>query len=207
MQNVEEIQKKSGYHHGNLKQALIDASIKVLEEEGIEALSLRRSAREANVSQAAPYSHFRDKRDLLAATAEVGFQRLALKMVEDAIGTKTVLERLEKLSLSYINFAMENQALFYLMFGREIGNISDYPTLAMTAGKGYALISGAISNYYTENKITDKDPKAVTASIWGMVHGLASLLVDQKLKIENIEADTQEEFVQKIFGALKGGVI
>src|SRR6187200_153435 len=68
--------KKTAYHHGDLRQALVEAGTKVLRKEGLHALSLRRVAREARVSPAAPYRHFSDKQALLAAISESGFRQL-----------------------------------------------------------------------------------------------------------------------------------
>ncbi len=171
------VSKKSSYHHGNLRQALIDAGTDILDQSGVENLTLRGTARNAGVSQAAPYSHFKDKTALLAAIAERGFQKLALQMAEDATGTKNSYDRIAALITSYINFAHDNKALFHLMFGRELAHISDYPTLAMTAGKSYALFSSAI-NAHLEDR---SNHGFLTATIWATTHGFAGLLADQKI--------------------------
>ena len=83
-------QKKFKYHHGELRSALIEAAVDILATSGMENLSLRVLARATGVTQAAPYSHFRNKDDLLAAVAETGFQRLALQMAEEATGQPSV---------------------------------------------------------------------------------------------------------------------
>ena len=75
------IQKKSGYHHGDLKQTLIDVSVDVINREGLEALSLRALATQAGVSSGAPYHHFADRNDLLATIALQGFELLGQAMV------------------------------------------------------------------------------------------------------------------------------
>ena len=138
-------QKNFKYHHGHLRAALIGAAVDILSAGGIDALSLRALAKATGVTQAAPYSHFRDKEELLAAVAETGFQRLALQMAEDATGARGAEERIRKLVTSYIRFAQENTPLFRLMFGRELANMKKFPTLSMTAGKSYALIGSALS--------------------------------------------------------------
>ena len=68
--------EKEKYHHGDLKQALIEAGMKILREEGVNALTLRSAARSAGVSHSAPYSHFKDKQALLAAISTMGFNDL-----------------------------------------------------------------------------------------------------------------------------------
>src|SRR3954469_25738275 len=104
MNNVAE--KKSGYHHGGVRPALIEAALAILGQEGMDGISLRTLARATGVTQAAHYSHFRDKDDLLAAVAETGFQRLALQMAEEATGQQGARARIEKLMGAYIRFAV-----------------------------------------------------------------------------------------------------
>lgn len=175
--------EKRGYHHGNLREALIDTGLRMLETGGVEEISLRQVAKTTGVSQAAPYSHFRDKTDLLAAIAEAGFQRLALQMAEDATGKTRTRERIEALALSYIHFARRNQALYHLMFGRDVADFSSHPTLALTAGKSWSLISAALSAGGRR-----ENAASLTAAIWSMVHGLTGLVIDNRLKPENIGA-------------------
>ena len=188
-------QQKKGYHHGNLREALIETGLVLLEKDGVDTLSLRQVAKATGVSQAAPYSHFRDKTDLLAAIAEAGFQRLALQMAEDATGKPGARARVEALAQSYIRFAMENQPLFHLMFGRDIADFSAHPTLALTAGKSWSLISAAISSGKSKDNVA-----TLTASVWSMVHGLTGLMIDKRLKPENIGASGLSELVGKTVG-------
>ncbi len=106
-------QKKFRYHHGQLRGALIESALNILKEKGLTGLSLRALALATGVTQAAPYSHFRDKDDLLAVVAETGFQRVALQMAEDAAGFRDTQARIEKLMTSYVRFATENKTLFH----------------------------------------------------------------------------------------------
>lgn len=191
----ESVQQKKGYHHGNLREALIENGLAMLEKDGIDTISLRQVAKTTGVSQAAPYSHFRDKTDLLAAIAEAGFQRLALQMAEDATGKHGTRARVEALAQSYIRFASKNQPLFHLMFGRDVADFSAHPTLALTAGKSWSLISAAISAGGKKENVA-----TLTASIWSMVHGLTGLVIDKRLKPENIGAADLSELVGKTIG-------
>ena len=198
MENTKEnkFQKNFKYHHGNLRQTLIEAALELLEEKGIDALSLRSIAKKTDVTQAAPYSHFRDKNDLLAAVAEIGFQKLAIQMAEAATGIKETQSQIEKLVASYINFASTNKSLFQLMFSRELSNMKEYPTLAMTAGKSYSLISTALSKR-SNNK---EDTRFLTIAIWSLCHGLTSLIIDEKIDIKQFDAANLDEFVNRTVG-------
>ncbi len=192
-------QKKFRYHHGQLREALIEASLDIISTKGIDGLNLRALATATHVSPAAPYSHFRGKEDLLAAVAEAGFQKLALQMAEDATGYKDTQTRIEKLIASYIKFATGNKPLFRLMFGGA-GDMKDYPTLAMTAGKSYALISAALS----KRQNAGDDTPFLTVALWSLCHGLTSLIIDDKIKLEQFGATDVDDFVKRTVGLFSG---
>lgn len=167
--------KKFKYHHGDLRTALIDAALHLLATEGAEGLSLRGVARATGVTQAAPYSHFTNKEELLAAVAEAGHRKLALRMVEAATGQPDTQARLEKLMGAYIGFAAENKPLFSLMFSGEIAAMKNYPTLAMTAGKSYALFSSALAKH------GGAETAVLAVAAWSLCHGLTTLIIDGKI--------------------------
>ncbi len=186
--------KKRQYHHGALRPALINAAEEILRNDGIEALSLRALARATGVTQAAPYSHFANKDELLAAVAEAGFQRLALSMVDAATGQPDARGRIEKLIAAYIRFAVANDQLFRLMFSRELAEMKNYPTLAMTAGKSYALISAVLA------RRAGADPAETrfqTVAIWSLCHGLTQLIMDARVHIEQFGASDIDAFVRR----------
>lgn len=103
------------YHHGDLRRALVDAARRLLEAEGPTALSLRAVAREAGVSPAAPYHHFKDKAELLDAVAQEGWDILSQMMVEAKAGAEG-LHQLTALGLAYVCFARDNPAIYRVMY-------------------------------------------------------------------------------------------
>lgn len=103
------------YHHGDLRRALVDAARRLLEAEGPSALSLRAVAREAGVSPAAPYHHFKDKAELLDAVAQEGWDILGVQMTEAKAGS-TGLQQLTALGIAYVCFARDNPALYRVMY-------------------------------------------------------------------------------------------
>lgn len=195
-----DFQKKFKYHHGNLREALLAAALDILATDGIDGLSLRSLARATGVTQAAPYSHFRDKDELLAAVAETGFQRLALGMAEAAAGAKAVQEKIEKLACAYARFAVENKPLFGIMFGRELADMKRFPTLAMTAGKSYALISAALSQRTAAQG--GEDARFLTTAVWSLCHGLTMLIVDGKMTPEQIGAADLDALMKRSIATL-----
>jgi AcrR family transcriptional regulator len=144
------------YHHGDLRQALVDAAIDLLRESGPEALTLRGAARAAGVSQAAPYRHFKDRRALVAAVADDGFRRLLLAMSEAASpapkrGTRKrqsprdPAKGLRQLAIAYVRFAHEHPAEYRVMFGEEILTDDDYAELRASSRAVFDLLSGGIA--------------------------------------------------------------
>ncbi len=185
---------KKSYHHGNLRESLINSAIDLLEKEGIEKLSLRSVAKYSNVSQAAPYSHFKDKTTLLADVAAVGFQRLSQDMLKNSRKQKKGYDKLIGLSSAYINFAMDNKDIFKLMYSHEFKNMQDYPVLLNTAGKSYAMFSHVVNICCMGDP--DKDIKSLTVTIWGAVHGITSLIIEGKLDYKLLGYDNLEQFIK-----------
>lgn len=104
------------YHHGDLRRALIDAARRLLESEGPSALSLRAVAREAGVSPAAPYHHFKDKAELLDAVAHEGWEMLDVALTKARDGSQSIRERMASLGVAYVCFARDNPALYRVMY-------------------------------------------------------------------------------------------
>ncbi len=168
------------YHHGNLRTALVDAATELLRDEGNAALTLRAAARRAGVSQAAPYKHFSDKRDLLAAVAERGFAMLHRRCEHAAAPDDP--EQLHKLGEAYVLFALDEPALFRLMFSAELGALDEHPGLAATASATHGLMEQAVRNVLGER--TDRQAvESACAGTWSLVHGLAFLLLEDRIRL------------------------
>src|ERR1700737_4772688 len=99
---------KRRYHHGNLKQKLLDSAVALIAAVGSQAFTLRELARRAGVSHNAPYRHFKDKEDLLGAVAAQGFDRLTVSMTDGMVEGSTAAERLRLAGLGYVSFALSS---------------------------------------------------------------------------------------------------
>src|SRR5277367_5587248 len=158
------------YRHGNLPSALVATARQILDESGMQAVGLRETARRVGVSATAAYRHFASKEDLLASVAAEGFRELGAAM-EGATRGSTPLSRA---GLAYVEFARQNRGLFRLMFGPILAERSKYPALqAASAGVEALLVRG----------VADLDPGPLNdnhaaMAAWGLVHGLAHLIVD-----------------------------
>ncbi len=164
---------KTTYHHGDLRAALLDAALEVLEQDGATALSLRAVARRAGVSPAAPYRHYADREALVSAVAAVGYRDLAERLAA-AHPAPSTPEQLADVAVAYVRFAIERPALFRIMFSEPCDRDND-ERVAATA---------AVTLYLREivaRAFPGSDPEALAPAIWALVHGLAFLHLDGKL--------------------------
>lgn len=163
------------YHHGDLRNALIGTALKLLETEGVADLSLRRLAREAGVSATAPYAHFADRQAVLAAVAEAGFALLDadLGLAEEAMAEQGPAKQLTALGAAYVGFATDHPALFRLMFGSTLADLSAVASVQEAGRATYARIDAAVARLRPE--------AAAGTACWSMMHGLAVLVLDNKL--------------------------
>jgi AcrR family transcriptional regulator len=153
-----------------LKSQLIAAARFVLERDGLEALSLRAAAREAGVSHMAPYRHFKDKDELLAAVAGQGFRALTAYM-DGAIAAQGTPEAA---GVAYVSFALENPALYKLMFGAKLVAPSRFPELAAAGAEAFERCLAASER----EGATGEQLRLSAVALWSLVHGFASLAID-----------------------------
>jgi AcrR family transcriptional regulator len=168
--------KKMSYHHGDLRPALIGAGVKVLRKEGLHALSLRRVAREARVSPAAPYRHFNDKHALLAAISESGFRQLH-GMLEAA--RKKSPGDLDAAGQAYLKFALQQPENYRLMFTQSVMCEGEPEESLRQAGEqAFNSLVQTIHEGIQSGKIVAVDSAPLALSAWALVHGVAMLLID-----------------------------
>ncbi|NQU70812.1 MAG: TetR/AcrR family transcriptional regulator, partial [Rhodospirillales bacterium] len=181
------------------------AAVDILEKDGIAALSLRAVARQAGVSQTAPYRHFADKEALLAAVAAEGFRGLIAQMSERVAGLADPTARLAALGMGYVAFASAHPAQLRLMFGPEIRNKPDHPELIEVAREGYAMLSDAMAERLSLADAGPVDPALATLAAWSLVHGLATLLVDRQINSHmtggtEVDAEALSAGILALFG-------
>jgi AcrR family transcriptional regulator len=171
--------KKTSYHHGRLREALLAAALELVREQGAAALSLREVARRAGVSHAAPAHHFGDKAGLLTALAIEGFRLFAAAQRAGAArGGDDPQRRFGWLGWAYVMFAAEHRAYFEVMFRPELLRRDD-PTLAEVGLEAYQLLLEGV-----RAALGDPTPEAlaVNATVaWSQAHGLATLWLDGNL--------------------------
>jgi AcrR family transcriptional regulator len=154
------------YHHGDLRNALLDSARRILEEESLADLSLRAVARRAGVSHAAPYRHFPNHEALLVELAKEGFTELR-EGIAEAAATSSAAEsdRIAKIGAAYMRFVARRPELASLMFGPQLPNRDAFPELGIAAD--------AIGNEIG----TALHDSALGLAVWASVHGLAMLIL------------------------------
>jgi len=183
------------YHHGDLRQALVDGAIRILREEGPEGLTLRAVARAAGVTQAAPYRHFKDRRALVAAVAEDGFRRLGAAMAAQPSKQKRPRARsnpgeaLRQLAVQYVRFAHAHPAEYRVMFGEELAPGKENPELRASSRAVFDLLSGGIASLQERGIIRKADPDTIAIAAWAMMHGLVMLSLDRHATVAGRSLD------------------
>lgn len=167
---------RRGYHHGNLKEALIEGALRLIAEKGPSGFTVAEAARWAGVSPAAPYRHFRDREELLADVARLGFERFAaaLEKAWDN-GSPDPLRAFERMGRAYLAFAREEPALYSAMF--EAGTpIDASPELRVAADRAFAVLRNAAETVSATMPPEKRPPSLMMAlHIWALSHGIASL--------------------------------
>ena len=166
------------YHHGNLRQALIDAGVKIINENGEENLSLRKVAAACGVSHAAPYAHFKDKDELIEAIKENVTERFMEKLVDAIEGKPTADAAIIAMGRAYVTFFSKNPDYYIFLFGKQIITAhlkmnkeykGDYPPFLLLR-RMYLL---HLEQNGLEKTVEEQEIELI--KIWSIVHGMASI--------------------------------
>lgn len=161
------------YHHGNLRQALLEAALTILEQQGEEGLGLRDLARAVGVSPSAPYRHFDSRAALLEALAVTGFGRFTAAM--EAVAQGAPAQPMTEMGKTYVHFALTHPGLFRLMFSPQLKRDAR-PGLRMAADAAFDTLRHVVGGDRETGRI-----RALAA--WAKVHGLAVLLLDGQIAL------------------------
>lgn len=167
---------KRGYHHGNLRQALIDAALTLIEEKGPTGFTLSEAAKKAGVTPAAVYRHFEGREDLIAEAARQGFEMFAdLMQYAYDQGQPSALAAFEATGRAYLAFARKHPGHYISMFESGI-SINRTPELAAAANRAKSVLEKAASDL-SQHIPPEKRPPAsmFSAHIWALSHGVVEL--------------------------------
>jgi len=190
------------YHHGDLSRALIDAARRLLEAEGPSALSLRAVAREAGVSPAAPYHHFKDKGELLEAVAGEGWTMLDDAIAKARADAANPAEALDEIGVAYVCFARDNPALYRVMYDTARDREA-LPCDMATIDKdsAYCKVRDTLIEAGADAQDT-LDLELATTAAWCSAHGLAEMANFKQFQHLKDALGGEVEFFRAVFKRL-----
>lgn len=184
------------YHHGDLSRALVDAARAILEREGPSALSLRAVAREAGVSPAAPYHHFKDKAELLEAVAHEGWHELDVALSTARAATADASVRMTNLGVAYVCFARDNPALYRVMYDRS--RDKDALPDQLKDDGAYCQVRNTIDEN-AGGRASEIDLELATIAAWCAGHGLAEMIGFKQFAPLKELLGGEEAFLRAVF--------
>lgn len=200
-------QATGGYHHGDLRNALLAAAGQVLGKRGAGGLSLRAVARQAGVSHAAPYRHFRDKAALLSALRQAGFEQLG-QTIHAAVDAKpqSPEQKLIEAATAYVRLAMQHPEMTRIMFSGTAGTRDqlDGPDAAAAT---YEALLGIVREGVQQGSFRQRPPQELVLVAWASMHGLAMLALSRLLAVEQKDEQRLDELVRSVAGNVIFGIV
>jgi AcrR family transcriptional regulator len=163
------------YHHGDLRNALLAATLDLVRERGPRVFSVSEAARRVGVSSSAPYRHFRDRDAMLAAAALQGFAELELRFAR-LPAQQSFTDRASQIAVEYVRFAREDPARFEVMFGHGMDK-AEHPDLLRQTFLVQERLEASLDSYLAPMEVT---PRA--AELWSLAHGIADLALGGNLQ-------------------------
>lgn len=192
--NLDAKPDKTAYHHGNLIEALLEVAVSLIEEKGVEQLSVRELAKRANVSPGAPFRHFKNKTALLTAVAEQAMARLTIAIQSEIKneGTEDPIETFHSLGRAYLNWALNNPTHFQIISSRNLIDFNSSKQL-VEQNENIRIIMIRLINKAKEQGILNKklDPDDLIFAARAFVYGVARMWVDRHFNEWNIKDDAQ----------------
>ena len=187
------------YHHGNLKDALITASLEILSEQGIDGLSLRKVAKKVGVSHTAPYNHFADKQALLAAISTAGHGQLyqTLSRVFEKVKDSST-DIITEIAWAYLQFALDDPGRFKLMFSGALEEEKDHPEFIEISIKNIALLEEIIEFCKNKGQINAGRADIIVMRLWSSAHGFTNLVLERQFPPEYLKNQNLKEILKEV---------
>jgi AcrR family transcriptional regulator len=170
------VTKKRAYHHGDLERALVETAVRMIEDEGVQALTLRGVGARLGVSRTALYRHFDDKQALLARVASEGFRRFHEALAAAvARADKRRVDPMPAMAAAYLQFARANPSHYQTMFSGVLTDWTGYPELVLHGEAAFNVLLDTIRRQQKQGRIGPGDPIELAEITWAMSHGIATL--------------------------------
>jgi AcrR family transcriptional regulator len=169
-----------GYHHGNLPVALVDVAKQLIAERGLDGFTLREVARRVGVTHVAAYRHYADRRALLAAVAEHGFEQLRRRLEAARKRTAASLApQLRAILAAYLQFCWDEPALTGMMFGPRLSRAGEFPRLEAAVEHSLGIIAETIAAHAPPQALRQHSARQLGIVLWTFVHGFSTLSYDK----------------------------
>jgi AcrR family transcriptional regulator len=187
------------YHHGDLRRAILEAALELIEESGVPSLSLREIARRIGVTTGAPYHHFKDRGELLLQIGMQGYRQLLLILEEAAAGTGDGEKVCEAEFRAYLHFARKHSAVYAVMFSAELAQYDNAAKVKTIADRCFALVGASVARC---RNLSKKMSAEAALSIWALLHGL--VVLDQSNLLEESRSVQERIALQTAMTILRG---
>jgi AcrR family transcriptional regulator len=188
--------KKRAYHHGDLRRALLQEAVRLIQRKGVDALTLRAVGEPLGVSRTALYRHFADKSALRAAVASEGFRMLRLQVLEAWNGHGRSAEAFQEMGMAYVRFAMAHPSHYRVMFGECVEASTD-PELAREGAAAFQALVDALTWQQQNGAVRPDNPLRLAQFIWATVHGIAMLAIDRLLESQQTDVEELTRFANE----------
>jgi AcrR family transcriptional regulator len=205
-QQREQRRAERGYHHGNLKEALLQAALDLIGEKGAAGFTFADAARMAGVSAAAPYRHFRDREELLSSIAQRGFEQFEATLAQAwDDGHPDTVTAFERVGRAYLAFARNEPAFYSAMFESGLP-IDENPTLLAASERAFAILRAAAERLAALSPPGVPRPPALMMAlhIWSMSHGVASLFARGDAARRKLPMSAEELLEAEVLIYLRG---
>ena len=192
---------KKSYHHGNLREELIEKGIEVINEEGEEKLSLRKVAKMCGVSNAAPYTYFKKKSDLLYAMSDYIWGILAVELDRTRKKYENQEDLLVKLGKTYVMFFCENHRYYHFMISRKnmkIDLFSKFSEIENNNEKAFSILKIEAIKILEKMGVPNQAMQDKIIAMWALVQGLVTIMIMNDITYSEIWEEKIEEIIKSV---------
>jgi len=192
---------KKSYHHGNLREDLIEKGIEMINEVGEEKLSLRRIAKMCGVSNAAPYTYFKKKSDLLEAMSDYIWKILAMELAKTRKKYENSEDLLVKLGKTYVMFFCENHKYYYFIISRsntKIDLLSEFSKIENSNQSAFNILKSEATKVLQKADVPNQAIQDKIIAMWALVQGLVTIMIMNDITYSEIWEEKIEEIIKSV---------